>query len=62
MLNLDPDETDQGPPYLTVKPDHCLDCGRRFRISESVPPPGQPWVYVCFCGVELHCAPVAEVV
>jgi hypothetical protein len=56
-----PDDCDQGPPYVEVEPDHCLHCGRPFRISESILPIGKAWVFVCFCGVEILCTPVAEV-
>lgn len=59
-LCLDPDQTDQGSPYVVVEPNYCVGCHNRIWLSESVVPVGKSWTYRCWCGMEIHCTPVEE--
>ena len=58
---LDPDDADQGPPYVVVEPDHCIHCDRAIRLSLNRLPRREPWTYLCFCGFRIECTPVVEV-
>lgn len=51
MRTFDPDECDQGPPYLEIAPPTCYQCGGVIRISKAIIDSLRGgFVWECWCG------------